>query len=252
MARKQTPKTRKAVDAFRKRVRRMEQKLERELQKEFPGVQHDPIRFDVKSFIQDRKRPLRPSELAQWRDDRLKTLLVQRAMVQFQPTEQIPFKEWKEILQRVSKAQEVAQKYDPGVTIAFPTAVKTKQGAKSQRKYAEKRSKPQYWTEKGNRYVDNFMQSLRMVGTDTNFYKIMVERLNSMSTQEIIAVLNSMQESDADLFIVAFSSNQGAVNQNIDEILEFFGISYDPTYDYLGKGTDYEELTDEELEDIPF
>ena len=112
----------------------------------------------------------------------------------------------------------------------------------------------EYWIEKNNRIVDNFMQSFSYLGTNSYGYKLMAEKLNKMSTSSIVDVLRTLVDRHYPNITWYFSSNQSEVHAKIDDVFRAFGIEFDASIDYTEPydGNDYDDVTDEELEDLPF
>lgn len=216
------------------------------------------VEIDINEYLKNRKKPLTAKQLNQLRGDKLSMLVDKRSNIVFIDSENkqsvVPMSEFKDVVKNYEKAVKLSKKYKSDVEIGKPDRILSYSGYKHYKKHIEKAATAKYWIEKNNRMVDNFMQSFSYLGVNSYGYKLMAEKLNKMSTSAIVDVLRSLVDRHYPNITWYFSSNQSEVHAKINDVFNAFGIPFDASIDYSEPfdGNDYEEVTDEELEDLPF
>lgn len=223
------------------------------------------IFFDVNAFLDNRKKPLTTTQLSELRGPKLAERVKRDALVGLVPKddgsrEYVTFRDYKDLLKQVEKAQKLAQKYHSGSTINPPNAVMTVSGFQNYADFISDASKREYWIAKGNRMIDNFMKSNASLGRDSLGYQLIQKRIKRLGVSRTLEILVQM-ESDKHHISASywFDSDQGMIYSKLGNIFDYLGIPFDPNKNYLANADDkkaqeseWVELTDEETEDLPF
>lgn len=218
------------------------------------------VEIDINEYLKNRKKPLSAKQLNQLRGDKLTLLVDKKSNIVFIDSENkqtvVSLKEFKGVVKKYEKATELAKKYKSTSEIGKPNKILSYKGYKHYKEHIEKAATVKYWQERNNRMIDNFMQSFSYLGTNSVGYKMMADKINKMSTSAVVDILSSLVDRHYPNITWYFSSNQSEVHSKIDDVFNAFGIPFDASIDYTepfdNGGYDLEDITDEELDDIPF